>query len=159
MSFPLGRSVRAVAIFEMTKGVLLLLAGCGALAFLHRDVRALVIELVGRFHLNPEHRYASIFIRAASEVTDARLWLWSGLALGYALFRFVEGYGLWHQRPWAEWLALVSGGIYLPLEIYEVSQRTTLMRCSVLVANLAVVALMSLVLKRRRHEAKPPTSH
>ncbi len=156
MSFSLGKSVRAVAIFEITKGVLLVLAGFGVLAFLHRDVRALVVELVGRFHLNPEHRYPSIFIRAASEVTDAKLWLWSGIAMAYALFRFVEGYGLWRERPWAEWLALVSGGIYLPLELYEVIQKTTWVRCTVLIGNLAVVVLMGLALRRRRSGPKTP---
>jgi uncharacterized membrane protein (DUF2068 family) len=112
---------------------------------------------VGRFHLNPEHRYASIFIRAAADVTDAKLWLWCGFALAYAAFRFVEGYGLWHERPWAEWLALVSGGIYLPLEVYELMQKATWTRAAVLVANLAVVALMALALKRRR-QAPPPAA-
>lgn len=150
MIFSLGKSVRAVAIFEMAKGVLLLLAGFGALAFLHRDVRAVAVELVGRFHLDPEQRYPSIFIRAAAQVTDAKLWLWSGVAVAYAAFRFVEGYGLWHQRPWAEWLALVSGGIYLPLEIYELIAKPTWVRVGVLIANLAVVALMGMALKRRR---------
>lgn len=150
MIFSLGKSVRAVAIFEMAKGVLLLLAGFGALAFLHQDVRAVAVELVGRFHLDPEQRYPSIFIRAASQVTDAKLWLWSGVAVAYAAFRFVEGYGLWHQRPWAEWLALVSGGIYLPLEVYELIAKPTWVRGGVLIANLAVVALMGMALKRRR---------
>lgn len=153
MILTLGKSIKAVAVFEMAKGVLLLLAGFGALAFLHRDVRAIAIELVGRFHLSPDHRYASIFIRAASNVTDAKLWFWAGFAGAYAIFRFVEGYGLWHERPWAEWLALVSGGIYLPLEIYEMISRRTWVSIVVFVANLAVVGLMALVLIRRRRNA------
>jgi uncharacterized membrane protein (DUF2068 family) len=150
MTFSLGKSVRAVAIFELAKGLMLLLAGFGALAFLHHDVRALAMELVGRFHLDPEQRYPSIFIRAASEVTDAKLWLWSGIAVAYAAFRFTEGYGLWHERPWAEWLALVSGGIYLPLECYELIQKVTWVRAAVLVANIGVVLLMLVALRRRK---------
>jgi uncharacterized membrane protein (DUF2068 family) len=150
MSFSLGKSVRVVAIFELVKGVLLLMAGFGGLAFLHQDTRAIAVELVGRFHLNPDHRYASIFIRAASQVTDTKLWLWAAFAAAYAAFRFVEGYGLWRERPWAEWLALVSGGIYLPIEIYEVTEKHTWVRITVLVANLAVVALMAFALRRRR---------
>ena len=150
MIFSVGKSVKVVAVFEMAKGVVLLLAGFGALAFLHRDLRALAVEIVGRFHMDPEHRYAAIFIRQAGQITDANLWVWSGLALGYAVFRFVEGYGLWHERKWAEWLALVSGGIYLPLEVYGVYEKTTWVRCLVLVANIAVVILMAMVLKRRQ---------
>ncbi len=158
MIFSLGKSVRAVAIFELVKGGLLLVAGFGGLALLHQDTRALAVELVGRFHLNPEHRYADIFIRAASQVTDTKLWLWAAFAAAYAVFRFVEGYGLWHERPWAEWLALVSGGIYLPVEIYEVIHKVTWVRVTVLVANLAVVALMALVLLRRKRTSTAKTA-
>ncbi len=140
------KSMRAVAVFEIIKGGIAVLAGFGALRLLHRDVRALAVELVGRFHLNPEHRIADSFVRAAENVTDKSLWIWAGFAAGYAVFRFVEGYGLWHRRSWAEWLALVSGGIYLPVEIYEVTQRLTWIRVTVLVANIAVVVLMALAL-------------
>ena len=150
MSFSLVKSVRAVAIFELGKGLLLLLVGFGALAFLHHDVRALAVGLVGWLHLDPEQRYPSIFIRAASEVTDGKLWLGSGIAFAYAAFRFTEGYGLWHQRSWAEWLALVSGGIYLPLEGYELMQKVTWVRAAVLLANIGVVMLMVVALRRRR---------
>ncbi|MCZ7627423.1 MAG: DUF2127 domain-containing protein [Candidatus Methylomirabilis sp.] len=41
------------------------------------------------------------------------------MAAGYASVRFVEAYGLWLERRWAEWFAAVSGGIYIPFEIYE----------------------------------------
>lgn len=150
MVISLGKSVRVVAIFEFVKGMLVLAAGFGALAFLHRDAHALATELVGHFHLNPEHRYVDIFLRAAAQVTDKTLWLWAGFAAAYATFRFVEGYGLWYERPWAEWLALLSGGIYLPVEIYELVHKVTWVRISVLVANIAVVALMAAVLWRRR---------
>lgn len=154
MIISLGKSVRAVAVFEIVKGVLVLAAGFGALAFLHRDAHALATELVGHFHLNRDHRYVDIFLRAAAQVTDTKLWLWAGFAAAYAIFRFVEGYGLWRERPWAEWLALVSGGIYLPVEVYELTQKQTWVRVAVLVANLAVVALMAMVLMRRRRVAE-----
>lgn len=39
--------------------------------------------------------------------------------------RFVEAYGLWRERRWANWLAAISEGIYLPVEIYELFARVT----------------------------------
>ena len=48
----LRRTVRAVALFEATKGVLALLAGSGALSLLHHDARRIAEALVGRLHLN-----------------------------------------------------------------------------------------------------------
>lgn len=137
-----------MALFEAVKGTVVLLAGFGALSLLHRDVHALAIALVGRLHLDPNHRIPGIFIRAAANVGDMQLWVWAALAAAYAIFRFVEGYGLWKERLWAEWLAVISGGIYLPLEIYELWRRMTWVRFSALTANIVVVVFMAIVLQR-----------
>ena len=107
----LASTVRAVALFEAAKGALVLLAGFGALSLIHHDAQRLAEQLVGHLHLNPASRYPRIFIDAAAHLTDTRLSLFAILAAAYVLARVVEGYGLWRQRRWAEWLAAVSGGI------------------------------------------------
>lgn len=147
------RGMRAVASFEAVKGILVLLAGFGAFRLMHHDVRALAVEVVGWLRLQPAGRYSSVFIEAASHVTDQRLWMFAGFALLYAVFRMLEAYGLWRERAWAEWLALVSGGIYLPVEIYEVARKFTLISVGVLVGNLLVVLFMAAVLWKS-HKAK-----
>jgi len=149
--------VRAVALFEAAKGVLLLLAGVGALALVHHDAQRLAEQLVGHLHLNPAKRYPRIFIDAAAQVTDARLWLLAGLAAAYSLVRFVEAYGLWRHRRWAEWFAALSGAIYVPFEVYELVQRVTWVSSLACAANLLIVGLMVYVLLsgRRQPPAKP----
>jgi uncharacterized membrane protein (DUF2068 family) len=97
----LSRGIRLVALFEGAKGALILLAGFGLLALVHRDLQDVADELVRRFHLNPARHYPRIFIEAAGKTTDTRLWLLAGAALLYAVFRFVEAYGLWRERRWA----------------------------------------------------------
>jgi uncharacterized membrane protein (DUF2068 family) len=57
--------------------------------------------------------------------------------------RFVESYGLWKQRVWAEWLALVSGASYLPLEIYELSRRASAAKWTLFLLNLVIVLYMA----------------
>ena len=147
--------VKTVAVFEAVKGGILLLAGFGVLSLLHRDLRALALSLVGALHMDPTHHFASVFIEAAAKTTDARLWAIAAFGFVYSAFRFIEGYGLWKSRSWAEWLALVSGGIYLPVEIFELTRKITWIRVTTLTANLAVVLLMTMVLlqNRQRDEA------
>jgi len=152
------RVVKSVALFEATKGIIVVLAGFGLLSLLHHDLRALAVALVGRLHLDASHHYPSIFIEAASNTTDARLRFVAAIGFAYSAFRFVEAYGLWFCRTWAEWLALVSGGMYLPLEVYELYRRVTWMRVSALVANLVVVALIALVLWRNKHPVTTKSS-
>ena len=142
------RTVRGIALFEAAKGLLVLAAGFGLLSLLHQDVQAQAIRLIGHLHLNPGRKYAGVFIAAASRVTDKQLWAFAALALIYSVFRLAEGYGLWCERAWAEWLALVSGMAYLPVEIYKLGEKSTWFRMSILTVNLVVVVLIALVLWR-----------
>jgi uncharacterized membrane protein (DUF2068 family) len=146
-------TIRLVALFEACKGLLVLLAGTGLLSLLHRDIPAIAERLVTHAHLNPASRYPRIFLDAAAHVSDTRLlWLAAGAA-AYAALRLVEAYGLWRNRAWAEVLAALSGGVYLPLELLEFARHPSALRAAILLANAVVVAVMvrALLLRRRQH--------
>ena len=147
----LQESIRAVAIFEAVKGVFVLVAGFGLLSLLHKDAHRIAFEFISKVHLNPAQKYPKIFIDLADHITDGKLWFLAILALIYSAFRFVEGYGLWKVRVWAEWLAALSGAIYLPIEIYEVCVKVSFVSLFALVANLAVVGLVTFVLIQKNH--------
>ncbi|PYQ15816.1 MAG: DUF2127 domain-containing protein [Acidobacteria bacterium] len=134
--------VRAVAVFEAVKGLLVVAAGLGLLSLLHRDVQHAAESIVRHLHLNPARHYPRVFIQAASQMSSTRLWLLAGGAFAYAAVRFVEAYGLWHLRPWAEWFAILAGGVYLPVEAYELLGRATVVRAAILLGNTAIVVYL-----------------
>jgi uncharacterized membrane protein (DUF2068 family) len=148
-----------IALFEAAKGLVVLLVGLGLLSLLHRDVGEFAARLVRRLHLNPARRYPHIFLEAAARMTDAKLW---GLALGaaaYATMRFVEAYGLWRRRVWAEWFAILSGGLYLPWELYGVWRHATLLRAGIFLLNLVIVLYLLWVrLAARQQPKQRPTA-
>ena len=144
---PLLAGVRTVAVVEAAKALLVLLAGFGLLALIHRDVQDLAEKFVRHSHLNPAGKYPRIFLDAADRVTDARLWLYASLAALYSLVRSVEAYGLWNERRWAEWFALASSALYLPVEIYEMWHRFGWVKASIFLTNVAVVSYMAYALK------------
>jgi uncharacterized membrane protein (DUF2068 family) len=134
--------LRAIAAFEALKGAVVLLVGFGSLSFLGRDAERLAEHLVNRLHLNPASHYPHIFIRAMADVNNRRLWMIAGFSALYATIRFLEAYGL-----------------YIPIEIYEISQRTSWLKISALVINLLVVGYMVYLLaqKQRRPVKKADT--
>ena len=133
---------RAVAIFEATKGVLVLIAGLGLLELVHRDLQSAAGDLVAHLHLNPAQRYPRIFLQLAGRPTEPRMvWLALGASL-YALLRLIEAYGLWHGRRWASWFAAISGGIYIPYEIHELVARPNALAAGALLVNLLEVIVM-----------------
>lgn len=143
---------RTVALFEAGKGALVLMVGFGLLSLIHRDVQSSAERLLAHAHLNPASRYPAIFIVLAGQLTDARLVLMAAGAAAYSLVRFVEAYGLWHERRWAAWFAALSGGIYIPFELFELYERVTWISAGALVLNSAVVVVMlSCLLKTHRN--------
>ncbi|GAB6124917.1 DUF2127 domain-containing protein [Humidesulfovibrio idahonensis] len=146
--------LKLVALLETAKGVLVLAAGCGLLTLLHQDVGQAAEELVRLFHLNPASHTPRIFIEAAAKLTDSRLWLLAAAALGYSLVRFVEAAGLWLRKTWAEWFGALAGGIYIPIEIYELFERVTWARVAVFVVNAVIVGYLSRELWRGKAERR-----
>ncbi len=146
-----ARGVRVVAVFEASKGALVVAAGLGLLSLVHHDLQAAAERLVQHSHLNPAHHYPRIFIEAAAHMNDSRLKSLAALAFLYAAVRFVEAYGLWHVRVWAEWFAIISGSVYLPIEAYEMFRRATWTRGAILLINLSIVAYLGNVRFSSRH--------
>ncbi|MCE1239223.1 MAG: DUF2127 domain-containing protein [Azonexaceae bacterium] len=144
------RSIRSVAAFEAAKGILVLLAASGLLLLVHRDLHALAAALIEHAHLNPAAKYPGIFLDAVDHFQDLRLrWLAAGAA-AYSTLRFVEAWGLWHDRRWAEILAAASGTIYLPFELANLMRGFSWLSLGALLVNLAIVVLMLLALRQRR---------
>jgi uncharacterized membrane protein (DUF2068 family) len=137
------RALRAVASIEFVKGLAVLLAGFGVLRLMHRDVWDVAENFLERLHISPDAHYAQVFLNLADQVTDTKLWFVALGALAYSSLRFAEAYGLWRERAWAEWLALVSGAIYLPFEIVELARRPDWIRLVIFLVNLAVVLYMA----------------
>jgi uncharacterized membrane protein (DUF2068 family) len=143
-------ALRAIALFEALKGVAAIAAGAGLLSLAHQDLRAIAYALIGHFHLNPDAHYPKLFLDEATWLASADIRQIVFLAIAYAAIRLTECYGLWRDRAWAEWLAALSGGIYLPLEIEHVLAHTTLINLAVLTCNIAVVGYMTLRLRARK---------
>jgi uncharacterized membrane protein (DUF2068 family) len=151
------RGLRVVAVFEGAKGALVLVTGFGILAFIHRGLHNAAEELVRHIHLNPARHYPRIFLDAAAHITDTEIRLLALSAFLYAVVRFIEAFGLWHRRRWAEWFGALSGGIYLPAELFAVAHRLSWAALTVLVVNLAIVAYLVHELMTRGRPPRNPS--
>lgn len=145
---PHSKGLHVVALFEGAKGILVLLVGFELLSFIHKDIHEAALHLVRHFHFNPASKYPRIFLDLLENVNDSKLWGVAIAAFMYCIVRIVEAFGLWYRKQWAEWFAVLTGGIYIPVEIYEAVVRLTWPRITVLVVNLGVVAYLLLIMIR-----------
>jgi uncharacterized membrane protein (DUF2068 family) len=133
------QALRTVAILEFGKGLLVLGAAISLYWLDPSDVAGGFLDLL---HISPDHHFAQVLLQWADSLSNAKMWVVVSVAATYSALRFAEAYGLWRARAWAEWIALISGAIYLPFEIYKVAHRASLFHIAILVVNLAIVAFM-----------------
>jgi len=151
------QALRAVASFEFAKGVFVLLIGLSALLLVHQDAWVIAESLLALLHISTDRHFAQLFLDFADNITEARLYTAAWVSLAYSSMRFTEGYGLWRERVWAEWVAFTSGAILLPVEIHGLMRGITVFRTVIFVGNVGVVVFMIYLIRagrqRRRAEA------
>ena len=146
-------ALHAIAAFEALKGFAALAALLGLLDLMHRDVRHLAIELIGRFGLDPDARYPSLLLHYADVLTGAHVQSLVLLGVCYVVIRLTEAYGLWFDKTWGEVLAALSGGLYIPFELVHLWHRPTAISALVLGSNVLLTGYLVWRLWRQRQAA------
>jgi uncharacterized membrane protein (DUF2068 family) len=146
--------LRAVATLEFVKGIFVLLIGICAILLVRKDAWVMAESLLALFHINTDRHVAQMFLDFADNLTDTRLWAAAKLAFVYSALRFAEGYGLWKERTWAEWIAFLSGTLLFPLEIRELLRGITVVRSLLFAVNIGVVSYMFFLLRAGRRERR-----
>lgn len=146
--------LRGIATLEFAKGIFVLLIGVCAILLVRRDAWYLAESLLALLHISTDRHIAQVFLDFADNLTDTRLWAAARLAFVYSALRFAEGYGLWNQRTWAEWIAFLSGTLLLPFEIRELMRGITVLRSLVFAINIGVVFYMYFLLRAGHRERR-----
>lgn len=154
-------ALRGIAVFEGVKGALALAAACGIISLRHTDLQAATSAFLLRHGINPDRHYTHMFVESVANATHRHVGQIVAFALTYAAIRLVEGYGLWHGKHWAEWFAVISAGLYLPIEFQHYIRHVTLLNAAVICFNVALVLYMARLLNRQRKSkgaVAPPSS-
>ena len=133
------QALRTVAAMEFAKGVAVLAA---AISLYWVDPTDVVGAFLDFLHISPDQHMAQMLLRSADILNNANMWTVILVACVYSALRFAEAFGLWRARPWAEWVELVSGAMYIPFEVLKLAHRVSWFHASILLINLAVVAYM-----------------
>ena len=151
------KGIKAIAIFEMVKGVLGLIVGITLTFLLHSNLTAIAEQILDVLHVDASGHFAQMFVEKVSHINESNILVVIIIAFVYTLVRMIEGYGLWHLRPWAEWFAIISGGIYLPFEIYEIFHKPSILKFAILLGNILIVLYLIYVRWESNYQKKHPT--
>ncbi len=151
--------LRTIAVFEASKGVAVIALCVLLLSLLHRDLSSVVDRVTEVLRLNPDSRAAEWLYDLAERTTGRGIWTAASVMLAYSTIRFVEAYGLWNERHWAEWFAVISGAIFVPFELYALVAHPEWKRVALLIGNVILVLYIgSILLENRRERRKRAAS-
>ncbi|BBY27682.1 DUF2127 domain-containing protein [Mycolicibacterium sediminis] len=144
--------VRFLAVERLIRAVLLALAAWGVWTFRNaqvslqaafdRDLPLLRASGIRVDQMTVVHSLEKALAAAPSTLALIVV----GLA-AYALLELVEAVGLWLEQRWGEYLAVVATSVFLPLEIYDLTNGVTVTR--VLAFTINVAAIVYLLFSKR----------
>jgi len=148
--------LRALAIERWVRGTILLLLAAAVFKlkstqasikeYVDRDLKALK-PFFNQIHFNVSD---SATVKSIEKVLNAKASTLNLIAFGillYGLLQVAEGIGLWVLKRWGEYVAVVGTTLFIPLEIYELTDKISWLKIVVLVINVA--AVLYLLLSKR----------
>ena len=100
--------LRAIALVELVKGLLALLAASGLELLGPASLRRGVDELILRLHLDPDQ---GAMAWLSQGINAGSVHLAAAAVLVYALIHLIEAWGLWRDKAWASWLGCLAAAI------------------------------------------------
>jgi uncharacterized membrane protein (DUF2068 family) len=143
-----GKGLRVIAVFKLTKGLLLLAVGIGAIKLLHRDISEIATSWITAIRVDPDNRLIHGLITKLGLMNDRKLEELSIGSFFYAALLLTEGVGLWLKKRWAEYFTIIVTCSLIPLEIYEIAKRVTVTRIVILLVNAAIVWYLFVQLRK-----------
>jgi uncharacterized membrane protein (DUF2068 family) len=148
--------MRALAIERAFRCVIFLLVAAGLfkvngsrerLRHAFEQDLPLLKPLANQIGWNPDnskiiHHIAHAFALSSSTLT----WIAVGFT-AYAAIELIEAVGLWLMRRWGEYFAVIATSVFLPLEVYELTEKITAFRLIAFIIN--VVAVVWLLWSKR----------
>jgi uncharacterized membrane protein (DUF2068 family) len=150
-----NRLIRLIAFFKLLKSALLIAVGMSALRLLHKDVASVLEHWVAMLGLDPGNRYVDRALQKFGNLTPNQIRNFGIVSFIYAALFLTEGIGLWLVKRWAEWFSVIITTSLVPVELYEIYRHPNVIKCLVLVLNIAVVGYLLYRIRNEHQDIRP----
>jgi uncharacterized membrane protein (DUF2068 family) len=149
---PIG--IRMIAGAKIAKGVALACLSLGVFDLIHKDLTALAQRFVQVARISPENKYVEIALEKLGLVEPSTLVRLGMLSALYASIQLIEGLGLWFGAAWAEYMVVISTGIFVPEECIGIGRHPSWLRLVILLLNAAILVYVVWVVWKRFRERR-----
>jgi len=148
------RTLALIAIFKFLKSAALIVVVIGLVHLRRPDTNEHFFHWLRALPIATGHAWVAHAIDWMFDMSANKILLVAGVAFGYALLYGIEGFGLWHNAHWAEYLTIISTSLFVPFELWEMHVHFTLLKLGTLIINIAIVAYLVHLLRAERTGAR-----
>lgn len=143
LAAPLPQKKRAPGLYsiialKLLLGIILLLAGVAMYGMrdtnLQEELRRALLEV----NMSPDSGTFGEVTKQLERITPTVLQLFAGGTVLYGLLSVVQGAGLIYRAAWAGWLVIIESLVFVPVEVWELVNRFSLLVLVVLLLNAAI---------------------
>lgn len=139
-----SESIKAVAIYEIVKGIGALL-GAAALWYWHTDLERWLATATESWH----QHFGKVLAPQIESIVQlaqqaSRNWtVFLVFIFIYVSLRLIEAYGLWQDKTWAYWFSVIGYGIFIPIELYYLlTSPFDWFKLGILLLNMVIVVVV-----------------
>jgi uncharacterized membrane protein (DUF2068 family) len=146
-AIPLG--LRLIAAMKIAKGVALFGISLGLFELVHKDLSATALHFVQIVRISPENHYVELLLVKVGLIKPRSVRLFGELSILEGSIQLIEGFGLWFGAIWAEYVVVISSGIFIPEEGIAIWRQFTWPRVSILAVNAAMFIYVAYAVWKR----------
>jgi uncharacterized membrane protein (DUF2068 family) len=142
-----------IASLKIVKGVALAGVSLGIFRVAHRNLDDLATQLILFLKISPENHYARLLLEKAGLVQPGSMFRAGIVTSIYSSILLLEGLGLWFGALWAEYLVILSTGLFVPEEILSCIRDFSWGKFGLFAVNAVILGyFVQLVVRRHRRD-------
>ncbi|HET7779109.1 MAG TPA: DUF2127 domain-containing protein [Rudaea sp.] len=143
------RALKYIAAFKLVKALGLIIVAVAAFDLVQSRHVVALADWVAQLPFHQGHRFAVDMVDKLLGFGPRKFLAIGTVACIYASVFIVEGWGLWQEKRWAEYLTVIVTASLIPFEVWEIFQHFTWLKIFALVLNVAIVWYLIYVLREK----------
>lgn len=144
------RALRVIAAYKLLKAIGLVVVAGAAFGFVGGDRLAEFSDWLTSLPLRHGHGFLVRLLDRLFEFGPRKFEAIGIAACIYACVFLVEGWGLWREKRWAEYLTVIVTASLIPIEVWEIYEHVTWVKVTAFAANVAILVYLIYLLKHNR---------
>jgi uncharacterized membrane protein (DUF2068 family) len=133
------RALRVVAAYKLIKALGLIIVAIAAFDLVPSQRVVALADWIMQLPVHQGHPHVVALVDKLLGLGPRKFIAIGTVACIYASVFVVEGWGLWREKRWAEYLTVIVTASLIPLEVWEIFHHFTWLKIFALALNAAIV--------------------